>query len=129
MNLRLVLTLASTVIVGLLAFQFSKTRQHPPQTQGSLATTYADQKKPVDIYTTPTCHFCHEAKAFFESRGIKYIEKDVTQPDHRAELKERCPSCRAVPQIFIGQRRYEGAAQLMSMDSEGTLAALLRNPE
>lgn len=32
----------------------------------------------VKIYTTPTCHFCKLAKAYFQENGIDYTEKDVT---------------------------------------------------
>ena len=31
----------------------------------------------VSIYTTPSCHFCHMAKEFFDEKGIKYEEFDV----------------------------------------------------
>ena len=32
----------------------------------------------VIIYTTPTCPHCRDAKAYLKSRGIRFIEKDVT---------------------------------------------------
>lgn len=35
--------------------------------------------KNVIIYTTPTCGFCHMAKAYFKQHDIKYEEKDVSQ--------------------------------------------------
>lgn len=33
--------------------------------------------KTVTIYSTPTCHFCKEAKAFFAEKHIEYTEHDV----------------------------------------------------
>lgn len=33
--------------------------------------------KSVTIYSTPTCHFCHMAKDFFNEKGIQYTEYDV----------------------------------------------------
>lgn len=33
--------------------------------------------KNVIIYSTPTCHFCHMAKDFFDEKGIKYTDYDV----------------------------------------------------
>lgn len=33
--------------------------------------------KSVIIYSTPTCHFCHMAKDFFNEKGIQYTEYDV----------------------------------------------------
>lgn len=35
------------------------------------------KQKSIVIYTTPTCHFCHMAKDYFDSKGIKYTAKDV----------------------------------------------------
>ena len=34
--------------------------------------------KNVTIYTTPTCHFCHMAKDFFNENKIPYTEKDAS---------------------------------------------------
>ena len=33
--------------------------------------------KKVQIYTSPTCHYCHMAKDFFTGNGIKFEEFDV----------------------------------------------------
>ena len=33
--------------------------------------------KKVIIYSTPTCHFCHLAKDFFNEKGVAFEEKDV----------------------------------------------------
>ena len=33
--------------------------------------------KNVTIYSTPTCHYCHLAKDFFNEHGVKYTEHDV----------------------------------------------------
>jgi glutaredoxin 3 len=33
--------------------------------------------KNVTIYSTPTCHYCGEAKKFMKDHGISYTEHDV----------------------------------------------------
>lgn len=33
--------------------------------------------KKVTIYSTPTCHFCHMAKDFFDENKIKYTDYNV----------------------------------------------------
>ncbi|MDD4989089.1 MAG: glutaredoxin family protein [Candidatus Pacebacteria bacterium] len=33
--------------------------------------------KNVIIYSTPTCHYCHMAKEFFDTNGIKYTDKNA----------------------------------------------------
>jgi glutaredoxin 3 len=32
----------------------------------------------ITIYTTPTCGFCHMAKAYLKGKSIPYNEKDIT---------------------------------------------------
>lgn len=33
--------------------------------------------KQVTIYSTPTCHFCHAAKAFFDENKVSYEDINV----------------------------------------------------
>ncbi len=37
----------------------------------------------ITVYSTPTCVFCHAVKEYFESKGVKYTDKDLTK-DHDA---------------------------------------------
>ncbi len=47
-------------------------------------------QKKVEIYSTPTCHFCHLAKDFFSEKGVKYQEYNVaTDLDKRREMVEK----------------------------------------
>ena len=56
----------------------------------------------VLIYTTPTCHYCHMAKDFFEENNIKYEEKDVSKDiEARKEMIEKTGNL-GVPVIQIG---------------------------
>ena len=59
------------------------------------------EKHKVDIYTTPTCHYCHATKEFFKHYKIKYTEKDVTK-DKKAlkDMVEKSGST-GVPVIVI----------------------------
>ena len=46
-----------------------------------------DTQKPVTIYSTPTCHFCHLAKDFFKENGIAFTEHDVAvDAEKRTEM-------------------------------------------
>ncbi len=54
----------------------------------------------VVIYTSPTCHFCHMAKEFFEANNIAYEERDVSNPEYAREMVERSGQM-GVPVIFI----------------------------
>jgi glutaredoxin 3 len=46
--------------------------------------------KTVSIYSSPTCHFCHMAKAFFAEHNIQFTDHDVaTDPDAIKEAVEK----------------------------------------
>lgn len=46
-----------------------------------------NNQKTVIIYSTPTCHFCTVAKAFFKEHGIAYTEYNVADDaEKRAEM-------------------------------------------
>ncbi len=58
--------------------------------------------KKIQIYSTPTCHFCHLAKDFFAEKGIKYEEFNVaTDLVKRKEMVDKSGQM-GVPVIDIG---------------------------
>ncbi|MDQ5901709.1 MAG: glutaredoxin 3 [Patescibacteria group bacterium] len=57
--------------------------------------------KKVEIYSTPTCHFCHMAKDFFAANNVAFTDYDVsTDEAKRSEVIERSGQM-GVPVIFI----------------------------
>ena len=59
-------------------------------------------KKEVTIYSTPTCHFCHMAKEFFDANKVKYNDYNVaTDLQRRKEMVEKSGQM-GVPVITIG---------------------------
>lgn len=34
--------------------------------------------KTITVYSTPTCHFCHMAKEFFDANHVTYTDIDVS---------------------------------------------------
>ncbi|HPS21332.1 MAG TPA: glutaredoxin family protein [Candidatus Paceibacterota bacterium] len=45
--------------------------------------------KKVEIYSTPSCHFCHMAKDFFAANGVAYTEYNVAADlEKRKEMME-----------------------------------------
>ncbi len=57
--------------------------------------------KKVEIYSTPTCHYCHMAKDFFKENNIPYTEYDVASDlAKRKEMVEKT-SQMGVPVIVI----------------------------
>lgn len=82
--------------------------------------------KPVEIYTSPLCGYCHAAKRLLKSKGVKFSEVDVlTNPKRKAEMIQRANGGRTVPQIFIGNKHVGGCDDLHALEREGKLDALL----
>ncbi len=57
--------------------------------------------KPI-IYSTITCPFCKMAKVYFQSRNIKYEDKDVTHDENLQQEMIKKSDQFAVPVIDIG---------------------------
>lgn len=82
--------------------------------------------KPVEIYTTPLCGYCHAAKRLLAKKGVAYIEHDVSRDASlRAVMVQRANGARTVPQIFIGDHHVGGSDDLHALDHAGKLDALL----
>lgn len=82
--------------------------------------------KPVEIYTSPLCGFCHAAKRLLTAKGVAFSEVDVLgQPDRKTEMIQRAGGRRTVPQIFIGDEHVGGYDDLDALERAGKLDGLL----
>ncbi|MGA0539846.1 glutaredoxin 3 [Neotabrizicola sp. VNH66] len=80
----------------------------------------------VEIYTTPSCPYCHAAKRLLTRKGAEFTEIDVSaDPDLRAAMTDRAHGRRTVPQIFIGGQHVGGSDDLHALDHQGKLDAML----
>ena len=79
----------------------------------------------VEIYTTPTCPYCHAAKALLDEKGVAYEEISVLDPDLRAAMTQRAHGRRTVPQIFVGDTHVGGYDDMAELDRRGKLDPLL----
>lgn len=80
----------------------------------------------VEIYTSPTCGFCHAAKRLLSEKGVSFQEIDVRQqPDRRQEMLTRANGRHTVPQIFIGGVHVGGCDDLYALERSGKLQPLL----
>ena len=79
----------------------------------------------VEIYTTPTCPYCHAAKALLDEKGVDYEEITVLDPELRAAMTQRAHGRRTVPQIFIGDTHVGGYDGMADLDRQGKLDPLL----
>ncbi|WP_370399611.1 glutaredoxin 3 [Sulfitobacter sp. JB4-11] len=82
--------------------------------------------KPVEIYTSPLCGFCHAAKRLLNQKGVSFAEVDVwANPDRKPEMIQRANGSRTVPQIFIDGEHIGGSDDLHVLERAGKLDALL----
>lgn len=79
----------------------------------------------VEIYTTPTCPYCHAAKALLADKGVEFTEISVVDPDLRETMTERAHGRRTVPQIFVGETHVGGYDDLAALERQGGLDPLL----
>ena len=64
--------------------------------------TDTTEKPIIEIFSTPTCHFCHSAKDWFTEIGAKYEDFDVSvNMEKRKEMMEMTGQM-GVPVIKIG---------------------------
>ena len=82
--------------------------------------------KSVEIYTTPYCPFCIDAKALLKKKNVTFIEIDVSRDrDLRMKMIQRANGRTTVPQIFVGTVHVGGCDDLYELDGEGKLDQLL----
>lgn len=82
--------------------------------------------KPVEIYTSPMCGFCHAAKRLLKDKGVNFSEINVwSNPSRKPEMIQRANGGRTVPQIFVGDIHVGGCDDLYALERSGKLDALL----
>ena len=80
----------------------------------------------VEIYTKFGCPYCSRAKQLLSAKGAEFKEYDITMGGpKRAEMEQRVPGARTVPQIIIGGEVVGGCDALFALDSAGRLDAML----
>ena len=80
----------------------------------------------VEIYSTMWCPFCHRAKQLLDRKGIEYIEIDIGgNPLRKEEMLNRSEGRWTVPQIFIDNCGIGGSDELVELERNGKLDAIL----
>ena len=79
----------------------------------------------IEIYTTPTCPFCHAAMDLLRAKSVPFEEIGVIDPGKRAAMRARVDGRTSVPQIFINGTHIGGCDDLYMLEETGKLNALL----
>jgi glutaredoxin-like YruB-family protein len=62
-------------------------------------------KKMVRIYTTPSCHYCSQAKEYFVEKGVEFEAFDVSKDaEAMKEMRSLTGGARSVPVIAISNQ-------------------------
>ena len=84
--------------------------------------------KKIELYSTPTCGFCHAAKRLLGDIGICYFEVDISSdPKLRSDMIRKANGIRTVPQIFVNNEHLGGFSELYAMQQSGILEKLLKD--
>lgn len=82
----------------------------------------------VELYTTRFCPYCVRAKSLLEQKQVAYTEIKVDEyPQLRVQMRERANGGYTVPQIFINQQHIGGCDDMMHLERNGQLDALLKH--
>ncbi len=80
----------------------------------------------VEIYTKGYCPYCHRAKALLAQKGVAFEEIAIdVNPELRDVMIERANGGWTVPQIFINDTHVGGCDDLIALESQQKLDALL----
>jgi glutaredoxin-like YruB-family protein len=65
-------------------------------------TSSGAQLQAIEIYSTPTCHFCHMAKDWLASKNIPYTDYNVAQDMEKRKEMVEITGQLGVPVIKVG---------------------------
>lgn len=71
-------------------------------TQDTTQTGNETTQKKVEIYSTPTCHFCHMAKEWLAEKNIPFVDYNVGEDMARRKEMVEITGQLGVPVIKIG---------------------------
>jgi glutaredoxin 3 len=80
----------------------------------------------VTIYTRPFCGYCARALSVLGQKGADFTEVEAgMDPALRKEMMDRSGGRSTFPQIFIGEDHIGGCDDMLALDRDGKLDALL----
>lgn len=81
----------------------------------------------IEIYGTTNCNKCVNVREFLDTKNIKYIDYMIDlMPLEKDEMIRRS-GLKYYPQIFINNKHIGGEEELLMLEFEGKLQALLNS--
>lgn len=82
----------------------------------------------IELYTTPYCPFCTQAKSFFDKKGLVYKDHDVSRNGElRKKVSAENGNWSTVPMIIVNGEFIGGFTDLVQADKSGKLSKLLQS--
>jgi len=79
----------------------------------------------VRVYGTHVCPYCRMAERLLEKKGVQAEKIMVDENPAQREEMIRLSGRTSVPQVFIGAKHVGGYTDMVALDREGQLDALL----
>lgn len=80
----------------------------------------------VTIYTRPFCGYCSRALSLLNEKGAEFTEIEAgMDPALRQEMVQRSGGKSTFPQIFVGETHIGGCDDMMALERQGKLDAML----
>ena len=80
----------------------------------------------VTIYTRAMCPYCSRAVSLLKDKKVPFEQIDAgMNAEKKAEMIQRANGARTFPQIFVGDTHVGGCDDMMALDRQGKLDAML----
>ena len=80
----------------------------------------------VTIYTRAMCPYCSRAVSLLKDKKVQFEQIDAgMNAEKKAEMIQRANGARTFPQIFVGDTHIGGCDEMMALDRQGKLDAML----
>ena len=80
----------------------------------------------VEIYTRPMCGYCSRAVGLLKNKGVAFEEIEAGMDiEKKREMIQRANGGATFPQIFIDGEHIGGSDDMMRLERQGKLDALL----
>ncbi len=77
-------------------------------TQNTTTSEETSTQKKVEIYSTPSCHFCHMAKEWLTEKNVPFVDYNVGEDMARRKEMVEITGQMGVPVIKIGEEVMVG---------------------
>jgi glutaredoxin len=84
-----------------------KINSYEAVTYDPLPDSQANKQDNVVMYATSWCGYCKQARNYFRSHGIAYVEYDI-EKDRQAKLRYDRLGATGIPVILFGKHRMNG---------------------